>query len=153
MPEKTSCRQATIDDLDQLSMLFNDYRVFYEQVPDRDAARQFIHERFRHHQSVIFIGYVDNTAAGFVQLYPIFSSVRMNRVWLLNDLYVARSARGQGLGEALLESAAEFARSTGASYLTLETGADNTTAQRLYERHGWVREGNYHYVMDFDKQT
>ena len=53
-----------------------------------------------------------------------------------------------GVGEALLEHARRFAQETGARALMLETATDNLTAQRLYERLGWVREtGFYTYYL------
>ncbi|QCT03427.1 acetyltransferase, GNAT family [Paenibacillus algicola] len=33
-------RQATIEDLEELSYLFNDYRVFYRQESDFEGARR-----------------------------------------------------------------------------------------------------------------
>jgi ribosomal protein S18 acetylase RimI-like enzyme len=70
-------------------------------------------------------------------LYPTFSSVRAARVYVLNDLYVAESARRQGVGEALLHAAAEFGRERGAIRLELETAPDNLRAQSLYRAQGW----------------
>ena len=40
-------RQATIDDLGQLSILFAEYRVFYEQTFEPDAAKQFLETKGR----------------------------------------------------------------------------------------------------------
>jgi ribosomal protein S18 acetylase RimI-like enzyme len=47
------------------------------------------------------------------------------------------------VGEALLERARQFAVESGAKGLMLETAVTNTTAQRLYERLGWVRDAEY----------
>ncbi len=48
-------RQATFDDLDKIAPLFDAYRQFYRQPADIDRARDFLRERFAHHESVIFV--------------------------------------------------------------------------------------------------
>ena len=58
---------------------------------------------------------------------------------MLNDLFVKPDARTAGVGSALLQAAADFGRAEGAIRLTLSTAIDNTTAQAVYERMGWVR--------------
>ena len=93
-------RRATLDDIDSLAPLFDAYRGFYGQPSDVDAARAFLRERHERDESVALIAFDDARAVGFVQLYPIFSSVRMRRVWLLNDLYVDAGARRSGAGRA-----------------------------------------------------
>ena len=49
------------------------------------------------------------------------------------------AARGRGVGESLVRRCIERAKSAGASRLVLSTGAEMTTAHRLYERLGFVR--------------
>ena len=108
-------------------------------------ARAFLDERLRNEESVIFIARVDGKAVGFTQLYPCFSSVRASRTWLLNDLYVDGSARRKGVAAALLDAARQHGITTGATSLTLQTGKDNTAAQALYEREGWIRQDDYYW--------
>ena len=142
-----SIRKATINDLDSLTELFNSYRLFYQQESDIPGAKSFIKERLLNEDSVVFIAYEEGKAVGFVQLYPTFSSVSMKRSWILNDLYVNASARKKGFGEKLLQKAIEFAEETGAKGLFLETGQENETAQRLYEKIGFKKESNYFYYF------
>lgn len=134
-------RQATIHDLDTLTVLFDGYRQFYAQPADLPRARAFLAERFRNQESLILLA-LDGQAQGlgFTQLYPLFSSVRAVRTWLLNDLFVAASARRRGVGAALLGTAAEHARMLGAASLSLSTARDNLPAQALYESLGWQRD-------------
>ena len=87
----------------------------------------------------------EGPAAGFVQLYPSFSSTTLARVWILNDLFVAPEARRQGVARALLDHAVDFARKDGAARLTLCTAVDNADAQALYESAGWVRNKTFIY--------
>ena len=87
---------------------------------------------------------VDGAAVGFTQLYPSFTSVRMARIFILNDLFVLPEARLHGAGKALLLAAQKYAAENGAIRLTLETATDNVTAQALYEADGWVRDSAFY---------
>src|SRR5215213_8909774 len=84
----STIRKATIHDIDPLAELFDQYRVFYKKDPDIAAGTVFLKERILREESEIFIGEEeDGRLSGFVQLYPIFSSTRLKRLWLLNDLF------------------------------------------------------------------
>ena len=91
-------RQATILDLDTLAPLFDGYRQFYGQPADLARAHDFLAERVHQHESLILLARDEHgEGLGFTQLYPLFSSVRTVRTWLLNDLFVVPSARRQGV--------------------------------------------------------
>ncbi|GLQ90395.1 GNAT family N-acetyltransferase [Dyella flagellata] len=137
-------RQASIRDLDTLVPLFDGYRQFYRQASDPARARAFLAERFAHLESVIVLASDEEGAGlGFVQLFPLFSSVRTMRIYLLNDLYVAPAARRHGVASALLTAAAEHARALGAASLWLQTALDNAPAQALYASLGWQRDHEF----------
>ncbi|NYE08649.1 ribosomal protein S18 acetylase RimI-like enzyme [Bacillus niacini] len=142
-----SIQKATLNELNFLTELFDSYRVFYKQESDLEGARAFLKERFINEDSVVFIAYDESNPVGFVQLYPTFSSVSMKKSWILNDLYVNASARKKGFGEKLIKKTIEFAEETGAKGVSLETGHDNVTAQRLYEKIGFKKESNYFYYF------
>ncbi len=131
--------QAGHTRLPLLASLFDAYRVFYEQPSDLEAGTAYLHDRISNLESVIFmtISGDGREGLGFVQLYPSFASVGLRRIWILYDLFVARSARRQGIGRALMEQAREFAQATGASHLELSTAKDNFPAQTLYESLGY----------------
>jgi ribosomal protein S18 acetylase RimI-like enzyme len=142
-----SIQKATLNELNFLTELFDSYRVFYKQESDLEGARAFLKERLINEDSVVFIAYDESNPVGFVQLYPTFSSVSMKKSWILNDLYVNASARKKGFGEKLIKKAIEFAEETGAKGVSLETGHDNVTAQRLYEKIGFKKESNNFYYF------
>lgn len=134
-------RPATLHDLDVLVPLFDGYRQFYGKPSDEHGAREFLIARLRLNESLILLARdTHGLAMGFTQLYPLFSSVRMVRTWLLNDLFVAAHARRQGVAKALLEAAATHAKKLGAASLSLSTAHDNLPAQALYESLGWQRD-------------
>ncbi len=147
-PQQVMVTQAQPSDIAVLAPLFDGYRVFYNQASDAQAAQQFLYDRLANNESVIFIARHDDAAVGFTQLYPSFSSVVMQRIWILNDLFVLPTARGQGVAEALLRRAAQFAKETQAKRLVLSTAIDNIAAQRLYEKLGWQRDTMFfHYEL------
>jgi len=139
--EAVAVHRAGLDDLGDLVPLFSDYRVFYGQPRDPETARQFLHARLSRGESTVFLARPDGIAnaapLGFVQLYPMFSSVRAAKLYVLNDLYVAEHARRSGVALALLAAAAEFGQREGAIRLELETTHDNHGAQALYRGQGW----------------
>jgi len=140
-------RRATVEDLDAVAALFDGYRQFYEQPADLDGARRFIHARLQANDSVLLVAERDRQLVGLGQLYPSFSSLSMNRIWILNDLFVAREHRRGGVGGALMSAAEGVARQSGAKGLVLSTKRTNAPAKALYEAHGWkldVAFDHYH---------
>lgn len=131
--------------LDALVPLFDAYRRFYGQAGDLPAARRFLGERLARDESVVFLATLGGEPAGFTQLYPLFSSISVSRLWLLNDLFVTPPARRHGVAGALLAAARRHGEATGAAALLLQTTVDNKPAQALYERNGWVREAGFYW--------
>lgn len=133
----TTIRRATLADLDAVAPLFDAYRGFYGQPSDLPRARAWLEERMRGDESVVLLAERDGDTTGFVQLYPMYSSVRTTRTWILNDLFVAEHARRGGAARALLDAATAFAREQGAGSISLETTRDNAAARALYRSAGW----------------
>lgn len=137
-----------VEQLEALSALFDQYRVFYEQSSDLEAARTFLRERFQNRDSVIFATCENGQLVGFTQLYPSFSSVSMKRIWILNDLFVAATHRRKGIARLLMETAKQYAQETGAVRIVLATKISNMSAQALYESLGYARDEEfYHYSL------
>ena len=145
-PETTAIEmlQATPADVGVVAPLFDAYRQFYKRPSNAEAARRFLFARLSKGESVLFYTRTGSTVTGFVHLYPVFSSLSLQRQWILSDLYVVPAARKQGVGHALMGRARRFAESTDADGLLLETAIDNHTAQRLYERMGWKRDDEFY---------
>ncbi|MGA8302681.1 MAG: GNAT family N-acetyltransferase [Thermoplasmata archaeon] len=146
-PPVLGVRRLDRGDLDRVLLLFGAYREFYERKPDPDRERTFLLERLDRDECVIFVAESGRRAIGFTLLYPLFSSLSLRPTWVLNDLYVLPEHRRRGVAARLLIEAREFARATGAEYLTLETARENP-AQRLYEAEGWKRDDLFlHYEL------
>lgn len=137
-------------DLDALALLFDAYRQFYGQPSDAAAARDWLRSRLRVGESMVLVARRGADLVGFVQLYPMFSSVRMARTWILNDLYVLPTNRRGGVARALMDAAADFARADGAATISLETTRDNQAARALYRAAGWGEEATQWYSLRLD---
>lgn len=141
---------ARVEHLEALSVLFDQYRVFYQQASDLDAARTFLKKRFDDCDSVIFAASERNKSernkiVGFTQFYPSFSSVSLKRVWILNDLFVAFDARRKGVARLLMATAKQYALDTGAIRIILATQQSNHAAQTLYESLGYEKDEAFHH--------
>ena len=125
-------KKATLKDIESIAPLFDAYRVFYRKKSDLEGASIFIEERISNKESIIYVAFSDGEAIGFTQLYPIFSSTRMKRVWLLNDLYVDKNHRGKGISKMLMEKSKQLAKDTNAAAVILETEKTNDVGNQLY---------------------
>jgi ribosomal protein S18 acetylase RimI-like enzyme len=68
---------------------------------------------------------------------------------IIEDVIVDESARGQGLGEALMKRAIEIAREKGASNIALTSNPKREAANRLYLRMGFKKRETNAYSYKF----
>lgn len=144
---KINIKEATIKEIDVMAKLFDDYRIFYKKESDIVGAKQFIAERITNKESVIFIAEYEGIASGYIQLYPIFSSTRMKKYWLLNDLFVSSDYRNKGIAKLLLEKGKAFAIETDSAGYYLETATDNHAANALYKSVGLELDETHNYYF------
>ena len=140
-------RRANAGDIAQLAHLFDAYRIFYRKASDINGAAKFLEERIYKNESVIFVAEEKEILTGFTQLFPLFSSTRMQRSWLLNDLYVLPGFRGKGISKELIDAAKQHAFETDAAGILLETEKTNEVGNQLYPATGFVlyNETNFYW--------
>lgn len=137
---------AGMQDLPSLVKLFDAYRIFYRKASDKTGAETFLSQRIENNESVIFIAKNDNgESVGFTQLYPCFSSTRMQRVWILNDLFVDPTQRGKGISKLLIERAKQHCVETQGCGIHLETEKSNDIGNKLYPATDFELEQNNFY--------
>lgn len=68
------------------------------------------------------------------------STIMIGPTCYLQDLFTAESARGRGIGRALIESVYERAKEAGAQRVYWQTHETNLTAMKLYDK-GAERSG------------
>ncbi|CAH0537068.1 GNAT family N-acetyltransferase [Vibrio marisflavi] len=136
--------KAATDDLDKVSGLFKEYLTFYQVDYTDKNPEQFLQDRLKKNESTIYyVADEEGRYVGFMQLYPLFCSLEMQNTWLLYDLFVAESARCQGVAQMLLDQADALAKETNASFLMLSTAVDNLKAQQLYEKNDYQRDTEF----------
>jgi GNAT superfamily N-acetyltransferase len=139
-------RKAVQEDITPLAVLFDEYRVFYQQESNLASALEFLAERMKNEDSEIYVVEPEKKIlAGFVQLYPLFSSTRLKRLWLLNDLYVNPAYRGKGLSLTLIDQAKQLAKRTQSAGLLLETAKSNVIGGKLYPKAEFVLDHDHHF--------
>lgn len=138
--------EATSEHANDVAVLFDLYRQFYECEPDLPLATRYIKERIENNESCIFLAKVEQATIGFVQLYPTFCSVQAIKIYVLYDLYVDASGRNNGVGALLMNKAKDYAIANGAARVDLQTAASNKPGQHLYEKLGYAREAEEYYT-------
>lgn len=137
-------RRAGIADLEKLLPLVWGYRRFYKQESDPERERAFMQEHLQDGSGIVYLAEQDGETIGFMQLFSTFSTVHLGRALILEDLFIVSSARRSGAATQLLDAAIAYARDVKATGMFLETAIDNHTAQAVYEKAGWTREGHFY---------
>lgn len=81
----------------------------------------------------VLVGVVDHTPVGFVTCHDDGSEA-----WRIGLIGVAESARGCGVGRALVRAALDVCGRAGGRTMSVTTQGANVAAQRLYQRAGFV---------------
>jgi len=68
---------------------------------------------------------------------------------LIEDVVVDETARGQGVGEAILREGLDLARNAGANGVALTSNPGRAAANRLYRRMGFVPRETNAYFYNF----
>jgi len=130
-------------DLAELLPLMRGYCDFYEVHPTDDdllaMAGALIADPEREGTQLIARD-ESRRAIGFATIFWSWSTLSASRIGVMNDLFVAREARGTGVADALIEACAERCRERGATSLEWATAHDNVAAQKVYERVGGRRD-------------
>lgn len=130
-------------DHDAWRSLFTEYGVFYE-TDFSDSVLDGVWAWLMDAESdVCAVVSVDGaTVTGFAHYREQPDTFTAGPGWFLDDLYVAPAHRGSGAATALIDAVAERATSDGGGTLRWITGADNATAQSVYDkvatRTSWV---------------
>lgn len=134
---------------EQLVPLIAAYQRFYGVAKiDDERNRSFFRRFLAPSEDGLLLGArSEGRLVGYACLYWHFSSLEATECVLMNDLFVDESARGQGVGRALIEASAEVACERGAPFVEWSTAPDNHTAQRLYDSTGAERSEWFSYEL------
>lgn len=136
-------RKATLQDLEQVTRLFDEYVVFYKNPSNYEKHKAYLKERLDTNEATVFLAFDENNpdkAIGFALIYVTFSSLALNKILILNDLFVDPEIRKNGTGEKLILETIAFAKELGTKTIRLRTAKNNIIAQKLYHKMGFVRD-------------
>jgi GNAT superfamily N-acetyltransferase len=150
MSDELRTEAITAEQYEALVPMIAAYQGFYEAEDIRtERNREFFRRFIAPSDDGMLIGaWRGGRLLGYTCLYWHFSSTKAVETVLMNDLYVDAEARGEGVGRALIEAAAEVGRERGSPILEWSTAPDNATAQRLYDSTGAERSTWIEYELD-----
>ncbi len=135
--------RVVAEDMDDLLPLMRGYCNFYEVRPsDRelcDLAAALIADPERDGLQLLARD-ASGQAVGFATIYWSWSTTLAARIGVMNDLFVAEAARGEGIAEELIAACRTECAGRGINRLTWQTAPDNLRAQAVYRRVGGVEE-------------
>lgn len=137
------------DEFEELLPLIAAYQRFYKVAEIDDERNRGFFRRFLgpSEDGLLLGARSEGRLLGYACLYWHFSSLEATECVLMNDLFVDETARGQGVGRALIEATADVARERGVPFVEWSTAPDNKTAQRLYDSTGAERSEWFSYEL------
>jgi GNAT superfamily N-acetyltransferase len=140
MPEPI-VRPPTDADREALLRLVDAYIVdFYHWPrPPLDRLEALVDLLAEGRDGAQLVAEVEGEIVGFATLFFTWSTLRAERISILNDLYVGEAARGTGAAAALFQGARSLSRERGCAEMEWQTAADNHRAQAFYAKMGGQR--------------
>jgi GNAT superfamily N-acetyltransferase len=150
----TAIESPTGDQIAQLAVLFDDYRVHHGELPDIAQSSAWLQENIGGGALNVFVAEIDGDLVGFGTIVRTPASLRLGHYWQIRDLFVPPRWRRTGIARALLARVRQEAEAAGALRLALQTEEDNAAALRLYRTSGFVEvEGLNSLVMSLPPAT
>jgi GNAT superfamily N-acetyltransferase len=143
-------REATERDLPALAPLLRGYVDFYESNPGDDELEAMARWVIAAPEDQAFLLVAtgdDDEVVGFALNQWKWSSLNGARVAVMDDLFVAETARGAGHADALIEAVADVARRHDAPLISWFTMPDNKRAHTVYDRVGGEAETLLEYEL------
>jgi len=144
-------RLAQPPDADAVTRLIAAFRDHLKlSGPPNDAIARGVDRLLGDADTEFLLAAVDDGAppAGVAQLRFRYGIWRAGGDCLLEDLYVDATARGVGLGHALVEATLDRARVRGCRRVELDVNEANEAAQRLYGSFGFSATSNSYGARD-----
>jgi GNAT superfamily N-acetyltransferase len=137
-------------DLPALAPLLRGYVTFYESNPSDSQLAEMARDVINAPEVRAFLLVATDDrdqVVGFALNQWKWSSLNGARVAVMDDLFVAESARGAGHADALIEAVADVARKYDAPLISWFTMPDNKRAHKVYDRVGGHAETLLEYEL------
>ena len=147
-------RAATPEDVPTLIELMRALAAFEDYLDDFRVDEQVLLNRAfgPSAQCQVFVAQWLNQIAGYAVVLEIPFTYDLRPTVLLKELYVADQCRSEGLGQALMQQVAVWARAKGAGRLKWDVMVGNHMATKFYERLGGVPDDKW-LAYQMDSQT
>jgi GNAT superfamily N-acetyltransferase len=135
MSQQLTVRPVAPNDLSQWEALWEGYNTFYERTVPPEITRMTWSRFFDAHEPVhALVTEKDGRLLGLVHYLFHRSTTLIGPTCYLQDLFTTKTARGQGVGRALIEAVYERARNAGSQRVYWQTHETNVTAMALYDK-------------------
>jgi ribosomal protein S18 acetylase RimI-like enzyme len=129
-------RVATPADAEVIGRLLHDFNTeFGDVTPGPAKLAERVRDLLAREQITVLVGGSGPDGVAVLSFRPSLWTEALE--CYLAELYVVPGHRGRGWGRALLDTALELARGTGADYICLATSEDDVAARSLYESSGF----------------
>ena len=137
-------RVADSSDADALVEMMRDFNAHERIAFDEPEVRAVLAQLFAHDAyGLACLILLNDEVAGYVVLTFGFSIEFRGRDALIDELFVKDEFRGRGAGAAAIRFAESICRERGVHALHLEVERQNTGAQSVYRRAGFVDHDRY----------
>ena len=135
MSSRFVVRSVASSDLARWEPLWEGYNTFYKRTVAPEITRMTWSRFFDAYEPVhALVAEKDACVLGLVHYIFHRSTTMLAPVCYLQDLFTAETARGQGIGRALIEAVYERARVAGSPRVYWQTHETNATAMKLYDK-------------------
>ena len=144
MSASLTIRSVAPEDFAEWERLWKGYNAFYARPAFPSEITEVTWSRFfdDHEPVHALVAESDAQLLGLVHYLFHRSTIMIEPTCYLQDLFTVESARGQGVGRALIESVYERALAAGSTRVYWQTHETNLTAMKLYdqvaERSGFI---------------
>ncbi len=122
-------------DFDQWQSLWDGYNQFYERTVASEISKLTWSRFFDANEPVFaMVAEKEGQILGMVHYLFHRSTSLIEQTCYLQDLFTVESARGQGIGRALIEAVYQQAKAASAARVYWITHETNQTAMRLYNQ-------------------
>jgi RimJ/RimL family protein N-acetyltransferase len=133
-------RLATPTDADSLARLAQELLTFYG-LPSRYQRSYMTHAiakgAFGEKAGLqVFLAFDGDIAVGFLAFSEIFALATCQQSFFIQDLFIARKARGAGAGRAMMNALVHHAHNHGVTQIDWTADPWNSKAARFYDRMG-----------------
>ena len=131
-----SIRSVAPTDFAQWQPLWQGYNRFYGRPALPNEITQMTWSRFfdAHEPVYAVVAEKEGQLVGLVHYLFHRSTIYIEPICYLQDLFTNEAMRGQGVGRALIEAVYEQARTAGCPRVYWQTHESNLTAMKLYDK-------------------